>query len=138
MTADAPFVLPDHLREAVVGHARDETPRECCGVLVGPPGRAEESVRLSNVAPGVTLYEIDAAELFQLEFRTLPARGWEIVAVYHSHPASEAWPSATDVALAAWPDACYLICSLADPAAPVVRAFAIIDGVARERPIAPS
>jgi proteasome lid subunit RPN8/RPN11 len=71
----------------------------------------------------------------ELEFRTLPNRNWEIVAIYHSHPASEAYPSATDVALAAWPEACYLICSLEDPARPVIRGFAIADGAIRERRI---
>jgi [CysO sulfur-carrier protein]-S-L-cysteine hydrolase len=138
MTAAAPFGLRDDLREAIVAHARREAPRECCGVLVGTAGRAESAVALTNVAPGNTLYEIDPRELFDLEFRLLPDRGQEIVAVYHSHPASEAWPSATDLALASWPDACYLICSLMDPAAPVVRAFAITDGAARERSIVPA
>lgn len=104
-------------------------------MLVGPAAGAVEALRLTNVAPGVSLYEIDAAELLNLEFRVLPARGWEIVGVYHSHPTSAAWPSATDVALAAWPNACYLICSLAEPATPRVRAFSIRDGVVHERSI---
>ncbi len=104
-------------------------------MLAGPDGRAAEAFPLKNRAPGNELYETDAAELLDLEFRALPSRGWEIVAIYHSHPHSEAYPSATDVALAGWPDACYLICSLEHPERPVIRGFAIVDGAIRERRI---
>lgn len=133
MTDPAPFPLASDLLRAIVDHARREAPRECCGVLIGSGGRAEAIVPMTNIAPGTMLYEIDPVQLLDLEFRTLPASGQEIVAVYHSHPASAAWPSATDIALAQWPDACYLICSLAEPSAPDTRAFGIVDGVVRER-----
>jgi proteasome lid subunit RPN8/RPN11 len=78
---------------------------------------------LTNVAPGTTLYEIDPGEIFDLEFRLLPAAGLEVVAIYHSHPVTEAYPSRTDQSLAFWPDAIYLICSLAEPGTPVVRGY---------------
>ncbi len=135
MSDAPPFALSSTLASAIVAHARAEAPRECCGVLAGPDGTAEEAFPLTNRAPGTELYETDAAELMELEFRTLPSRNWEIVAIYHSHPHSVAFPSATDVALAAWPDACYLICSLEDPEQPVIRGFSIVDGAIRERPI---
>ena len=78
-----------------------------------------------NVAAGNRLYEIDPAQLIDLEFREFPAQGLELVAIYHSHPESPAYPSATDVELAFWPDAVFLICSLADRDLPVVRGFRI-------------
>jgi proteasome lid subunit RPN8/RPN11 len=62
----------------------------------------------------------------------IEARGQEIVANYHSHPISPAYPSARDVAHAGWPEIVYLICSLEWPEAPVVRAFRIEDGTIRE------
>ena len=74
----------------------------------------------------MTRYRIDDAELYAL-YREIEAREEEILAIYHSHPATPAYPSATDVALAFWPDANYVICSLADPERPVLRAFRIVD-----------
>ena len=65
-------------------------------------------------------------------YRAIEARGQEIVANYHSHPVSPAYPSPRDVAHAGWPEIVYLICSLADPEAPVVRAFRIEDGAIDE------
>ena len=59
------------------------------------------------------------------------------MAIYHSHTASEAYPSPTDVRLAFWPEAYYLLVSLADAASPVVRAFRILDGAVKEEEIAP-
>lgn len=135
MSEAPPFALPRNLAESIVAHARAEAPRECCGVLAGPDGTVVAAFPLTNRAPGNELYETDAAELLELEFRTLPSRNWEIAAVYHSHPHSVAFPSATDVALAAWPDACYLICSLEHPERPVIRGFSIVDGAIRERRI---
>ena len=123
------------MRDEIVAHARAEAPRECCGLIAGRAGSPVHLVRLENTAPGHALYEIDAKQLYDLEFRLLPERGWEVLAIYHSHPASPAYPSPTDVALAFWPDAYYLICSLADPAAPELRAFRIVDGQIAEAPI---
>jgi proteasome lid subunit RPN8/RPN11 len=116
------------MRDEIIAHARAETPRECCGLIAGRDGDARHLYRLTNVAPGNVFYEIDPRQLYELEFRELPGRGWEVLAVYHSHPASEAYPSKTDVALAFWPEALYLICSLADPDRPVLRAFHIAGG----------
>ena len=107
----------------IVDHARTETPRECCGLIAGRDGQPARLFRLTNVAPGTALYEIDPGEIYDLEFRLLPAAKLDIVAIYHSHPATEAYPSSTDRSLAFWPDAIYLICSLADPEMPVIRGF---------------
>ena len=128
-TPNPVFMLPGRMWEEIVSHARQEAPRECCGVIAGRDGRSVRLFRLTNRAPGTTLYEIDATELYDLEFRLLPTEGLELVAIYHSHPVTEAYPSATDQALAFWPDAVYLICSLAEPESPVVRGFYLGDGV---------
>ena len=131
---EAPFALSSPMRDEIVAHARAEAPRECCGVIGGRDGQPTRLERLTNLEPGVALYRIDDAELYRV-YRELDADGADILAIYHSHPASAAYPSATDVALAMWPDACYLICSLADPAAPDLRGFRIRDGQISETPI---
>ncbi len=134
VAAGAPVLLPKAMRDEIVAHARAEAPRECCGVIGGRAGQPTRLERLTNLEPGVTLYRIDDAELYRV-YRELDAAGADILAIYHSHPVSPAYPSATDVALAAWPDACYLICSLADPAAPDLRAFRIRGNQITEAPI---
>ena len=115
------------MRDEIIAHARAEAPRECCGIIAGLDGHATRLYRLVNSEPGVTRYRVDDAELFRV-YRDLNDRGEDILAIYHSHPATPAYPSPTDLDLAAWPDAFYVICSLAVRDAPVVRAFRIVDG----------
>ncbi|CAA9566787.1 MAG: hypothetical protein AVDCRST_MAG33-2138 [uncultured Thermomicrobiales bacterium] len=129
--------LPIAMREEIVAHARAELPRECCGLIGGPPGETDlmaagvELFRLTNAAPGLDFYEIDPNDLFRVT-RDLDRDGRDIVAIYHSHPTGPARPSATDIELAFWPEAWYLICSLDDPARPDLRAFRIVDSVVTE------
>ncbi|HEY8447107.1 MAG TPA: M67 family metallopeptidase [Thermomicrobiales bacterium] len=127
--------LPRSMREEIIAHARAESPRECCGVIAGQEGQLIQLFRLTNVAPGNTRYEVAPEELYRLE-RDFMEKGWEVAVIYHSHPATRAYPSETDVNLAFWPDAVYLICSLADPEAPDLRAFRIVDGQISEVTIA--
>lgn len=126
------FLLPSEMRAAIVEHALRDAPRECCGIIAGSAGVPTRLYQTRNIAEGNRLYEIDPAELIELEFRDLPKHGIEIVAIYHSHPESPAYPSATDVELAYWPDAVYVICSLLDAAAPTIRAFRIREGAIAE------
>lgn len=97
----------------------------------GRDGLAREVIALTNVAPGIDFYRIDDSEVYRL-FQRLDQQGDDIVAMYHSHPTSAAHPSPTDIALAYWPDSIYLICSLADEAAPDVRGFRIVDELVTE------
>jgi proteasome lid subunit RPN8/RPN11 len=114
------------MRGEIVAHARAEAPRECCGLIAGQDGRPTRLYRLTNVETGNRLYRIDDDELYRVT-RELDERGWDVMAIYHSHPVTPAYPSTTDVSLAFWPDAFYVICSLANPDAPDVRAFRIVD-----------
>jgi [CysO sulfur-carrier protein]-S-L-cysteine hydrolase len=125
------------MRSAIIDHARREAPRECCGIIAGRDGTPVRLYPTRNIAQGNTLYEIDPAELIELEFREMPAQQTELVAIYHSHPVSPAYPSATDIRLAFWPEAIYLICSLADPELPVIRGFRIQDGEIAELSLTP-
>jgi len=134
--ADA-FHLPEQMRMEIVAHAMRDAPRECCGIIAGRDGVPMTLYETRNVAAGNRFYEIDPAQLIDLEFRELPAQDVEIVAIYHSHPESPAYPSATDVELAFWPDAVFLICSLANRDRPEIRGFRIRDGAIHEVRLSP-
>lgn len=149
--------LPRPHYEAIVAHAQREAPRECCGLLAGRGDRVERVYQIANRAdqaadlfaerdlmPRVGAdpallpterYFMDPEELFRA-LRDIEAQALEHLANYHSHPATPARPSRTDIEFAAyWPQVYHLICSLADPERPDLRAFRIVDGQVTEVPI---
>ena len=109
--------------EALVAHAREEAPNECCGYLRAADGMVEEVVRAENPRRSPYGYELDARSL--LAANQLDDDGYQ-VAIYHSHPRSPAEPSQTDINLAEYPEYLYVIVSLKDE--PEVRAWRIADG----------
>jgi proteasome lid subunit RPN8/RPN11 len=113
----------------MVTHARQEAPNECCGLLFGRDGRVERVFRGTNIDCSPLTYQMAPREL--LEIPRMEAQGMDLVGIYHSHPASPARPSSTDVARAFYPDAAYIIISLAT-AQPDVRAFRITDDQIRD------
>ena len=125
------LVLPEAIREEIIAHARDHAPRECCGIVAGRNGELSQLYRLTNTESGNTRYLFDDEEFYK-RYWEIENRGEELLAVYHSHPETIAYPSQTDVAFAFWPEAVYVICSLEDPDAPVVRGYRIVDGAISE------
>jgi proteasome lid subunit RPN8/RPN11 len=123
--------------DTLVAHARDEYPNEACALLAGPPSdgaRVEKTFTLPNAEASPTFYVVDpTAQLHAMN--EMDERGWDLVGIFHSHTFTEAYPSRTDVELAAYPDATYLILSLADQDAPVLRGFRIRDGQVDEVPL---
>lgn len=115
------------LIEEIVAHAREDLPNECCGMVGGVDGEARTVYRAANAEASPFRYSIDAREQFRL-MQEIEGAGEELVGIYHSHTKSPAYPSQTDVNLAGWPDAVYLIASLADAEAPEVKGFWIRDG----------
>ena len=112
--------------DEMVAHARAEAPNECCGMVGTHDGRAVRLYRATNAAASPMRYELDPAE--QLRIHTeIEDAGLELGAIYHSHTRSEPYPSQTDVNLAFYPDAVYVIVGLAG-ADPEVRAYCIRDG----------
>ena len=138
----AEVVLHEVLREALIEHARREYPNEACGIVVGDRNAADGGVPLRfaptrNEAASPLRYRIDAADLLRLTLETDDADEafW---AIFHSHVRSPAVPSPTDIHGAQYPDALYLLVSLAESEAdPVsgdlsVRAWRIVDGASHE------
>src|SRR5580765_8657573 len=122
------------VRDALIAHAREESPRECCGILLGRDDEIVEARRARNVASSpATRFVIDPKDHIDAR-RNGRARGLEIVGFYHSHPHGAAVPSATDVAEAAYPGSVYAIIGLSADA-PEVRVFEFAAGNFHERPL---
>ena len=119
--------LPQEFIDEMIAHALEDAPNECCGIIAGQDGRAVKLFRAQNAEASPYRYNVDPKELFRIH-RECDENGWEFIVIYHSHTASEAYPSATDVRLAFWPEAYYVLVSLMNREDPVVRAFWIEDG----------
>lgn len=119
--------LPREFADAIVDQARTEHPNEACGLLAGADGKATKIFPLINVERSPVIYRIEPKEQLRA-FNEIEDAGLDLVAIYHSHTRSSAYPSATDVSLAYYPEAVYLIVSLADPDEPELRGYRIVDG----------
>ena len=130
------LVIRADLVDAMVAHARAHHPDEACGVLAGPEGsdRPERHIAMVNAERSPTFYRFDAQEQLRV-WRALEEAGDAPVIIYHSHTATEAYPSRTDVNLAAEPDAHYVLVSTRDPDQHELRSYRIVDGVVTEEPV---
>ncbi|MFF2654025.1 Mov34/MPN/PAD-1 family protein [Streptomyces sp. NPDC058045] len=133
------LTLTQALHDQIVAHAREDHPDEACGIVAGPEGsdRPERFVPMVNAARSPTFYEFDSGDLLKL-YRDLDDRDEEPVIVYHSHTATEAYPSRTDVAYASEPGAHYVLVSTADSEGLgefQFRSFRIVDGAITEEEV---
>ena len=115
-----------HLYDELIEHARKEAPNECCGMIASRDGEAVELYRATNAAASPLRYEIDGAEQYRIQMRIYD-QDLDLGAIYHSHTRTEPYPSQTDINLAFYPEALYVIVGLAGEE-PQVRAFTIRDG----------
>ena len=132
--------LSQDLYDAIVAHARRDHPDEACGVIVGPAGsdRPERFIPMLNAARSPTFFEFDSTDLFKL-YREVDDRDEEIVVIYHSHTATEAYPSRTDIQYGSMsPDSHWVLVSTRDPETVEFRSFRIVDGEVTEEEIAVS
>ena len=123
--------LPRDFADAIVDQARSEHPNEACGLLAGTNGSATKLFPTTNAERSPVIYRIDPKEQFRV-FKQIDDDGLDLVGIYHSHTRSPAYPSNTDVAQAYYPEAVYLIVSLAQPDAPDLRGYRITDGKVTE------
>lgn len=119
--------------DELITHAHEGAPEECCGMIGGRAGEATTIYRARNAEASPLRYNLDPSDQFRI-MREMEERGEELLAIYHSHTQSPAYPSQTDINLATYPDAYYTIVSLAD-GEESVRAFSIRDGVVEEVPL---
>nr|WP_305859021.1 M67 family metallopeptidase [Amycolatopsis sp. CA-230715] len=124
------------LVDEIVAHARRDHPDEACGVIAGPEGSdtPERYIPMLNAARSPTFYEFDSGDLLKL-YREMNARDEVPVVIYHSHTATEAYPSRTDVSYASEPDAHYVLVSTRDPEQHEFRSYRIVDGTITEEQV---
>ena len=137
------LIIDSATYDAIVAHARRDHPDEACGVVAGPAGsdRPERFIPMLNAAMSPTFYEFDSGDLLRL-YKEMDSRDEEPVVIYHSHTATEAYPSRTDINLAGEPGAHYVLVSTRDGAnspshdGPVeFRSYRIIDGEVAEEEV---
>lgn len=122
--------------DAIVAHARRDHPDEACGVVAGPAGsdRPRRVVPMANAERSPTFYRLDPAEQLRV-WREMDDRDEEPLVIYHSHTATEAYPSRTDVSLASEPGAHYVLVSTRQPDTVEFRSFRIVDGLVTEEEV---
>ena len=130
------LVIRADLVDAMVAHARADHPDEACGVIAGPEGsdRPERHIPMVNAERSPTFYRFDSGEQLKV-WRQMDDADEVPVVIYHSHTATEAYPSRTDVSYAAEPGAHYVLLSTRDPDRHEVRSYRIVDGVVTEEPV---
>jgi len=130
------LTIPRDLYDKIVAHARADHPDEACGVLAGPAGsdRPERFIPMTNAARSPTFYEFDSTEQFQI-WKEMDERDEEPVVIYHSHTATEAYPSRTDISYANEPGAHYVLVSTRDEHETEFRSYRIHDGEVSEEPV---
>jgi [CysO sulfur-carrier protein]-S-L-cysteine hydrolase len=124
------------LHAQIIAHARKDHPDEACGVIAGPAGtdRPERFIPMTNAERSPTFYRFDSMEQFQV-WREMDERDEEPVVIYHSHTATEAFPSRTDISYASEPGAHYVLVSTRDEGEEEFRSFRISGGVVTEEEV---
>ena len=124
------------LVDAMIAHARRDHPDEACGVLAGPVGSdtPQRFIPMANAARSTTFYEFDSGDLLRL-YREMDSLDEEPVVIYHSHTATEAYPSRTDIGLASEPNAHYVLISTRSQDADEVRSYRIVDSEVTEEKV---
>jgi len=120
--------IPQSMIDEMVAHAREDLPNECCGLIGGADGKARTLYRARNAFASPFSYRVDPGDQYRIIEKEMRERREELVAIYHSHTKSLAYPSQTDLNEAAsWPEQVYLIVSLQDRESPEVKAFWLQD-----------
>lgn len=131
--------LPEDIRDQLISYSVAGLPDEACGLLAGTNGdgrtvRAERFYAMTNADHSAMTYRLDPTEQLRV-FNEIEDKGWELIGIFHSHTHTEAYPSETDRRQAFYPEAHYVLASLADRNNPVVRAFTITEGDVEEHEV---
>ncbi|MBI5632022.1 MAG: M67 family metallopeptidase [Nitrospirae bacterium] len=125
------LVIPREFIEQIVAHCRACYPDEACGILAGTGNRVTKVYAMKNAEPSPISYFMDTGEQFRV-MKELRQEGLTMVAIFHSHPQSPAYPSATDIRLAFYDDLFYVIAGMLNGTLSELRAFTIFGGEVRE------
>ncbi len=125
------FQIEQRFVQEIAAHAREDAPNECVGILGGKEGQVLTLYRGTNAEHSPYHYSLDPKDLYRI-YRDLDSQGWEVVGIYHSHPRAGAYFSDTDLKLAFWTNAVYIVVSLLDPQQPEMKAFRVTEGKATE------
>jgi len=128
------LIIPKDLLEKILDHCRTAFPNEACGILSGKGGQVSRVYAMANIEPSPVSYFMDPAEQLSVQ-KEMRDRGERMMAIFHSHPQSPAYPSAKDIKLAFYDDAVYMIVGLSGSGAGEIRAFTIIEGDVSEMAI---
>ena len=126
--------IPASIQEAMITHAQKGFPLEVCGILGGADDTVSQFYPMTNTDASNEHFMMEPKEQFAV-VKDLRAKGLVMLAIYHSHPETPARPSEEDIRLALTPDVSYLIISLADAAAPIVKSFKISSGAVQPETI---
>jgi proteasome lid subunit RPN8/RPN11 len=121
--------ISQSLIDEMVAHAREDLPNECCGMIGGVDGEAKTVYKTENAFASPLRFEIGSEDLNRIYYGEIPERGEELLAIYHSHTKTPAYPSQTDVNLAenSWPEAIWIIISLKEEDSPDVQGYWLQD-----------
>jgi [CysO sulfur-carrier protein]-S-L-cysteine hydrolase len=130
------LTISRELHDKIISHARADHPDEACGVIAGLAGsdEPERFIPMQNAERSPTFYRFDSGEQLKV-WREMDDRDEEPVVIYHSHTATEAYPSRTDISYASEPQAHYVLVSTRDPETAEFRSYRIIDGEVTEEPV---
>jgi len=130
------LTIPIVLQEQIIAHCQREYPKEACGLLAAAVagGPAVQAYPMHNMEDSPIGYSMDPKEQLQIE-KQMRSRGQRLVAIYHSHTASNAYPSSVDVSLAISPDISYVLLSLKDREHPVLKSYRINGTMVTEEPV---
>ncbi|MEW6162985.1 MAG: M67 family metallopeptidase [Nitrospirota bacterium] len=122
--------VPQSLLDEIISHCKEVYPNEACGILAGKEGVVQKVYKMRNIEDSPVSYMVDSKEQFAA-MKEMRKEGLEMLAIYHSHPDSDAYPSPRDIKLAFYPESVYLIVSLIN-IEPKIKAFTIRDEKAEE------
>ena len=128
------LTLPREMVDAVVAHARRDHPDECCGVISSKDGVPSRLFEMENAERSPTFYRFDAQEQLAV-WRAMDDADEVPFVIYHSHTATEAYPSRTDITIAGYPDAHYVLVSTRYDDEVEFRSFRIVDAVVTEEEV---
>lgn len=124
------LVVPVSIFDEMLAHCKQGRPNEACGILAGKAGEVSKIYKMTNVENSPVIYEMDSRELFKVT-KEIRENRLSLLAIFHSHPATPAYPSKKDISIAFYEDAIYIIISLREET-PEVRGFTIREGAVTE------